>query len=138
MAQSLVKTAKDVIATNVVAAIPAAGNTVLLEVPVAGLSQLSVEIILTTQAFDAFLVEGKVHPDSPYITLTNAVVGSASAAPQPVGLVLAASAHTFATLAAAQTAWLMLNVNGLQSVRFSASAAVDGANVTIRACGAAS
>lgn len=135
MPQVQSKTQNSVRASNVVAAIPAAGNTELLEVLTENLTQLNVEVVLTTQAFDAFIVEGKVTPDSAYITLTNAIVGSATLAPTPVGLVIAASAHTFAALAAGQTAWAALNVASLYAVRISASAAVDGANVTIRANG---
>lgn len=138
MAQTQNKTAHSVVAYNTVAAILAAGNTELLEVLVDGIEQVWVEVVLTTQAFDAFIIEGKMTPESGYLTLTNAVVGSASAAPQPVGLILAASAHTFASLAAAATGWLLLNTHGLYSIRISASAAVNGANVTIRASGRSS
>ena len=128
MAQSLSKTREEVLASNVVAAIPAAGNTDLLEVLTDNVERLAVEIVLTTQAFDAFIMLARIHPDSAYVTITNAITAV------PGGVVLAASG-TLATLAAATTGWALLDVRPFFSVKFQASAVVDGANVTIRAAG---
>ena len=128
MAQVMERTEKTVKASNAVADIVAAGNTDLLDVDVSGLDRLAVELVLTTQAFDAFIMQAKVHPDSAFVTITSAITAT------PGGVVLAASG-TLATLAAGSTGWALLDVRPFHTVRFQASAAVDGADLTIRALG---
>ena len=127
MAQSQTKMQNQVVASNVVADIIAAGNTDLLEVLTDGIERLAVEIVLTVQSFDAFIMQAKIHPDSAYVTITNAITAT------PGGVVLAASG-TLATLAPG-TGWALLDVRPFIAVKFQASAAVDGADVTIRAKG---
>lgn len=97
--------------------IPAAGNTVLLDLIVKGLAWLAVEVKPTVNDLDAFVVEGKFHPSGDWVTITNAVTAT------PAGLILAASA-TLATLAADATGWFTMDVRGLWGVRISASGSV--------------
>lgn len=129
MPQTLSKTPEEVKASNVVAAIPAAGVTDLLEIPVETIERLAVEIIVTTQALDQFILLAKIHPDdTAFVTITNAITST------PGGVVLAASG-TLASQAAGSTGWALLDVRPFHTVKFQASAAVDGANVTARARG---
>ena len=97
--------------------IPAAGNTVLLDLTVAGLAHLGVEVKPTVNDLDGFLVEVKFNPDADWVTLTSAITST------PAGLILAASS-TLATLAAAATGWFIMDVRGLYGVRVSASGSV--------------
>ena len=97
--------------------IPAAGNTVLLDLTVAGLAHLGVEVKPTVNDLDGFLVEVKFSPDADWVTLTSAITST------PAGLILAASG-TLATLAAAATGWFIMDVRGLYGVRVSASGSV--------------
>lgn len=128
MTQLHAKTPHGVLASNDVASILASGNTDLLEVQTEGLERLAVEIVLTTQNLDAFIMQAKVHPSSSYVQITAAITAT------PGGVVLAASG-TLASLAAGNTGWALLDVRPFCSVKFLASAATDGANVTIRAKG---
>ena len=104
------------------------GDTTLLTLQTLGLKRLMVEIKPTTQALDTFVVSVQAHPNSAFVTLTNAVTST------PAGQVVAASG-TLASLAAAGTGWVLLDVQGFHAVQFSASAAADSATVTIRASG---
>ncbi len=115
-------------ATNTLTDIPATGNTVLLELPVKGCAQMFVRFAVADQALDTFIVEGRAEGGA-YVSLLTAITST------PGGLVVAASG-TLASTAAAASAWCMLNVRGMDQVRISASAAVDGADVTISASAA--
>lgn len=117
-----------VFARNVLADVPATGNTSLLGVRCANLEQLGIYLNSADQALDAFIVEARTHPDGAWFTVTNAVTAT------PTAFVLAASA-TLASLAANTPAWAIFNVRPFYEVRFSASAAVNGADITIEACG---
>ncbi len=129
MAQEQVKIPGGVLASNAVTNIPATGNTELLEIQTGDIEQLAVEIVMSAdQALDAFIMQAKVHPDSAYVQITAAITAT------PGGVVLAASG-TLATLAAGATGWALLDVRPFYSVRFLASAAVDGADATVRARG---
>ncbi len=129
MAQTQVKTPNAVRGSNVVSNIAASGNTDLLELDVRDIDVLAVEIVLSADhAFDAFLVQAKIHPDSSYVTITSAVTST------PGGIVLAASG-TLATLAAGATGWALLDVRAFSFVKFLASADVDGTDATVRAKG---
>ncbi len=128
MPQAMTKTPGGVIGSNTVAAITAAGNTELIELDTQDIDRLSIEFVLTTQAFDALIMQAKIHPDSSYVQITAAITAT------PGGVVVAASG-TLASLAAGTTGWALLDVRSFSSVKFLASAAVDGANVTVRARG---
>lgn len=129
MAQSQYKTPGEVYATNAVTDIPASGNTELLEVQTEDVERLAVEIVMSAdQALDAFIMLAKITRDSSYVTITNAITST------PGGVVLAASG-TLASLAAGATGWALIDCRPFYSVKFQASAAVDGADATIRARG---
>lgn len=118
MAQVTGRTQTYIRAKNEAVVIPAAGNTVLLDLTVAGLAHLGVEVKPTVNNLDGFLVEVKFSPDADWVTLTSSITST------PAGLILAASG-TLATLAAAATGWLIMDVRGLYGVRISASGSVD-------------
>lgn len=129
MPQVMDRTPGAVKASNTVTDILAAGNTDLLEVDVNGIDRLAIEVVMSAdQALDAFIMQAKVHPDSSYVQITAAITAT------PGGVVLAASG-TLASLAAGATGWALLDVRPFYSVKFLASAAVDGADATIRAMG---
>jgi hypothetical protein len=99
----------------------AAPLTVLLELEVGGLEMIGVQVSPTVQAFNAFAIEGKVHPDAPYVTLYN----TAGAFTTPVGLIIAASGD-LTTQAAGTQGWVILRVEPLFMVRIRASSVVNG------------
>ena len=129
MAQTTSKTRNFSSASNTVTGIAATGNTVVLELPVQGLKKAFIRFSVTTQALDAFIVEGRAHDGGTYQSLLTAITST------PSGLVVAASG-TLASTAAAASAWCMLVVEGLESLRISVSAAADGAAVAIEASAA--
>jgi|SRR6266850_4502098 len=111
-----------VLAENLAVSLPAAGNTVLLEIALAGAEELGCSFDVTVQALDNFVIEGKVHPDSGYVVLyTNPTVAG--------GLIIALSGSIGAQ-AAGTTGWFILNVRSLWGVRISASSAVNNATVS--------
>lgn len=116
-------------AQNLAVAVPAAGNTTLLEVNVLGLKRLGVSV-LSTVLFDAFIVEVRMHQSDTYATLTSGVTST------PAGQVVAASG-TLATLGAATPGWVLLDVQGFHSVRIRASCAVSTGAVDVYASGTA-
>ena len=129
MAQTTMReTDKFSMATNTLTDIPATGNTVLLELPVRGLSQAFIRFAVADQALDAFIVEGRADTGA-YVSLLTAITAT------PGGLVVAASG-TLASQAAGTSGWCVLNVRGMDQIRISASAAVDGADVIISASAA--
>ena len=129
MAQTQSKTPTKVFASNTVANIPATGNTDLLDVQTLGIERLAVEIVLSAdQALDAFIMQAQITPESAFVTITSSITAT------PGGVVLAASG-TLATLSAGATGWALLDVRPFYAVKFQASAAVDGADATIRVQG---
>jgi len=129
MAQTQDKTPFNVQASNVVANVAASGDTALLEVQVGDIERLAIEVVLSAdQALDTFVMQAKVHQDSAFVQITNAITAT------PGGVVVLASG-TFATAIAGSTNWALLDVRPFHTVKFLASAAVDGADVTIRARG---
>lgn len=124
MTQSYNKTYAN--ATSVASAIPATGNTDLLEICTRGLAQLFVQFDVTTQALDGFIVSGKAQ-DGSYKSMYTAITST------PGGLIVAASG-TLASTAAAAGGWFVMNVKGLDYVKVSVSGATDDtAAVTMQA-----
>jgi len=120
-----------VFAENLAVAVPAAGNTDLLEIIVARVSVLGVEVLPTVQALDAFIVQGKFNPNSAYVTMFSLATDFTT----PAGIVLDASGD-LTIQAAGSTGWLVLDVSALYAVKIQASANVAGqATVTARANG---
>lgn len=112
----------------------ASGNTVIAELNLlTEVEKVSFQIDNTVQALDAFIVEGRVHQDASYFTIASAA-GDFSA---PSGRILPGVSGAPVTLAASASARFDMDTSGLYSVRVSASAAVDGAVVTIYASGSA-
>jgi hypothetical protein len=128
MAQVTSKEPGRVIAENVSVTVTLTGNTVLLEVPVEDIDQLGVELSSVTQAFDAFIFEGRMSPNGAYQTIKSTGWGT------PGGLLLATSGD-LAALAAAASGFAVLDMRGLYSVRFQGSKAVADSAATIRAIG---
>ncbi len=110
------------------AAIPAAGDTTLVTIPVFKYSVLCFQFAVATQALDNFDVLVKCHPDGTVysdITPTNWAALTAGARFRD-------SSGNLAAQAAASTGYFSMYVDGLEKVRINVSAAVDGALVTAR------
>lgn len=126
MAQVTDRQNDSVSCSQVSLAIPQTGNTVLLTIPVAGLMDLAVQLACVGQDLDALLVEGRVHQDAAFFTIASAAGDFTS----PVGFMLKASGSPV-TLAAAASAWFLMDVRGLFEVRVSASSGnVAGSTLT--------
>jgi hypothetical protein len=82
-------------------------------------------------AFDAFIVSGKVAPDGDWLTLLSAAADFTS----PAGIVVDASGD-LTTLAGGGTGWLILDVLGFNKLRIQASGATGGTSATVKAGGA--
>lgn len=104
-------------------AIPATGNTTILEMDVSQLARLALEIINPGgNAFDVFRVDGKVHPSGNYVNLLAVTADYTT----PAGIVVDASGD-LTVLGAGATGWLILDVLGFNKIRLQASANVAGA-----------
>lgn len=109
--------------------IPASGDTVLMEVPTLGLKNIGVEFDVGVNNLDTFVVSAQFHPNDSFHQLYNAITST------PAGLIIAASG-TLASIAAAASGWLLMDVRGIYKVRFSASGTTaDTTTVTIRCSG---
>jgi hypothetical protein len=106
--------------------VPGTGNTTLLQVKVQGLERIFVQLSATTQALDAFLIQGKAHADATALTLFSAGADFTS----PAGLMIDASGD-LTGLAASASGWFVMDVRGLYEVKILASAAADSATVAI-------
>lgn len=118
--------------------IPATGNTELITYDVLGLTRLTVEISVSTQNLDAFIVEVRTHPSGSFNVIGNSSIDYVS----PIGLIVGAETYSAANarltgdltaIVAGGRGLLVVDVTGLDRVRLSASAAVDSASVTTRA-----
>lgn len=110
--------------------VPASGNTRLADLDVAAFEQLTIQIVVATQALDGFRVSVRPKGGVAY-TLMYSASGDYTS---PAGLVVDASGDLTA-LAAGSSGILVLDVSGLDSVRLEASAALDSASVTVIASG---
>lgn len=109
--------------TDAAVAIPAAGNTDIITLDVSQVSRLAIEIVNAgANAFDAFIVQGKVHPDGAFVTLLSVTADYTT----PAGIVVDASGD-LTVLGAGVTGWLILNVLGFNKIKLQASANVAGA-----------
>jgi hypothetical protein len=112
--------------------IPAAGNTDIVELDTTQVARLALEIKNTGgAAFDAFLVQGKAHPDGDYVTLLSAGADFTS----PAGIVVDASGD-LTVLASAGTGWLILDCLAFSKIKLVASSAVGGTTAQVLAGGA--
>lgn len=119
-----------VMAYNLQVAVAQSGNTDLLEVVVDSVAVLGIDIAVTTNALDAFIIQGKMSPNTAYQTLYNAAADFTS----PFGAVIDASGD-LTTLAAAGSGWVLLNVLGFYSIKVQASCASGAGVVDIGAMG---
>ena len=117
------RTQKRSLSRSTITDIQAATTVDVYEINVAGLAQLFVQATVDTQALDAFTVSGKAAGATTYVSLYTAITST------PGGLIIAASG-TLASLSAA-SGWFVMNVQGMDSVKISGSAAVNGANLII-------
>lgn len=116
-------------AKSVVTAIPATGNTDILELTTLGLKNIGVYFTVATNDLDAFIVSAKFHPDDTFHSLYTGITST------PAGLVIAASG-TLATTAAAGSGWFLLDVRGIYAIKISVSGTVaDTTAVNIYATG---
>ena len=118
-------------AKSVVTAIPATGNTDILEIMTLGLKNIGVYFTVATNDLDAFIVSAKFHPDDTFHSLYTAI----DATPTESPLVIAASG-TLASTAAAGTGWFLMDVRGIYAIKISVSGTVaDTTAVNIYASG---
>lgn len=109
--------------TDADVAVPAAGNTNILDIEVSQLARVALEIRNTgANALDVFNVQGKVHPDGAYMTILTVAADYTT----PAGIVVDASGD-LTVLAAGATGWLILDALAFISIRLQASANVAGA-----------
>jgi hypothetical protein len=108
-----------------------AGTDSVIEIPCATINRLFVEIFnaaAPANALDAFTIDAKPQGGT-YQTLFSAFAAAS-------GILIGVSTTPPNTLAAGGRTWLILDVTGLEMVRFSASSAgATGSSVTIRAQG---
>lgn len=102
-------------ASNLALAVPASGNTTLLEIPVKGLERIFVQFDVTSNAFDAFIISARASRDASYAVLYNA----AGDFLVPQGLLLGASGDL--TTQAVGSGWFIMDVRGLNEVKVEAS-----------------
>ena len=120
-----------VFAKNEAITVVQTGNTDLIEVDTSCIEKLAVEAVVTGQALDAFVIQGKVHPESTYVTLKS-VAGDYTS---PTGVLLLASGDLTAQ-GASTTGWFLMDVRPFSSVKVLASSGnVAGSTVTARAIG---
>lgn len=107
-----------------------ATETELLNLDVSGLERLAVQVAVTGQALDEFVIEA-APPDGALAVYFSAAADFTS----PAGLMIDASSD-LTTLAAAATGWFVMDVRGLSKVRVSASSGnVAGSTVSAYAGG---
>lgn len=107
---------------NLAVSVAVAGLTPLLELNVEGIERVFCEVVPGANAFDAFSIEGKAHPDGSWTVLFN--TGFAT----PAGILLGTSGD-LAALGAGTSGWFLLDTKGIYALRVQASAAV-GASVS--------
>jgi hypothetical protein len=93
-------------------------------------TEVGVSIVVAGQALDAFLVQGKFHPDAAFQTLYSA----AGAYTSPAGLVKGASGDL--TTQAVGSGWIILDTRPLYALKLLASSGnVAGSTVSTYAVG---
>ena len=118
-------------AKSVVTAIPATGDTDVLEIPTLGLKNIGIQVNPTTNDLDAFKVYARFHPEGAWVLLYSAI----DATPTESPLVIAASG-TLAALAAGATGWFTMDVRGIYAIKIAVSGTVaDTTGLTVLASG---
>lgn len=96
--------------------VPVATNVDIGEINLGGEADwISVEVTPTGAAIDAFILYGKAHPDGTYVSIKSSSWGTATGA-MPI------TSGDIAATADAATGLFIYQVNGLDSVKFQASA----------------
>lgn len=120
--------------------VSAAGNAVLATYDVKRRDRLSIEVAVSSQNLDSFIIEVRTHPNGSY----NVIANSSSEFITPTGLIVGAETYDasnvrlagdLTTIVAGGRGLLILDVIGIESVRLSASAAADSSSVITRAMG---
>ena len=131
MTQETSKTRGQLLASNAAVSVPQSGNTELLDLDVTGISELGIEIVVTVQALDTFIIQGRMSKDSAYQTLYS----TSGDFTVPTGLLIGTSGD-LTVQAAGTTGWAILSVRPLYSVKILASSGnVAGSTVTAYAIG---
>jgi len=117
-------------ARNIAVAVPQAGNTVLLTIPCHGLTRILVQVDVTVQALDAFIIQVRSTNVASLATLYS-VAGDYTS---PKGLLVGASGD-LTTIAAAASGWFIMDVDGLYEVVVSASSANVAGSTVDAYCG---
>lgn len=116
---------------NLAVAVPQAGNTTLLTLDTRGVERITVEIAVTVQALDAFIIQGKAHGSGSALTLYSVTLDYTT----PKGVLVGVSGDLTA-LAAGSSGWLVMDTKGFDSVIIQASSAnVAGSTVSVFATG---
>lgn len=102
-------------ASNLAVAVPASGNTTLLTIPVEGLERIFVQLDVTDNALDAFLIRSRCSKDATTTTLYS----TSGAFTSPAGLLVGASGDL--TAQAVGSGWFIMDVRGLWDVTIQAS-----------------
>jgi hypothetical protein len=102
-------------AQNLAVAVPASGNTTLLQFRTYGLERIFVQIDVTVNALDTFLISGRASADATAATLYS----TAGAFTSPAGLIVGASGDL--TTQAVGSGWFIMDVRGLWDVTIQAS-----------------
>jgi hypothetical protein len=105
---------------NLNVSVLAAGNTTLLEALSHELTTLTgIQVSVATNAFDAFIISVKFHPDAAYMVIATAAADYTS----PTGLMVKASGD-LTSLAAGNAGWCIVNTTGVCALKVEASCAV--------------
>lgn len=116
---------------NLAVAVPQAGNTTILTLDTRGVERITVEIAVTVQALDAFLIQGKAHGSGSTLTLYSASGDYTS----PKGVLIGVSGD-LTTLAAGSSGWLVMDSKGFDSIIIQASSGnVAGSTISVFATG---
>jgi len=108
---------RQVYADNLSVSVAQAGLTTLTtNEDMADTIRMLFEVTTGGQAFDAFEIQVKAHPNGSWITIYNAAADFTS----PAGLIIGASGD-LTTLAASTTGWFLMETRGLYGIRVQAS-----------------
>lgn len=117
--------------SNLAVAVPQTGNTTLLTIPCHGVKQIMVQVVVSGQALDAFLIQARPTLDAALSTLYSAAADFTA----PKGLLIGASGDL--TAQAVGTGWFIMDVTGLAEVAVLASSGNVAGSTVSAYCGGA-
>lgn len=104
---------------NLAVAVPASGNTTILEVNgLSGLVRGFFHFLNTGFVLDAFIVQARPHPEAAYVNLLSVAADYTT----PRGICYGASGDLTTLASGATLGWLFLDVTSLESIKLLASA----------------